>query len=100
VTRYIYTRCTSGYNFRIYPFKFFIKDIFYFIFDNSLYNYADDNTFITFWLWLKYYHQHLGKDSPNLIDWFTSNQMKANPDKFQTIAVGKNTQSKKILLLI
>jgi hypothetical protein len=32
----------------------------------------------------------------NLIDWFTSNQMKANPDKFQAIAIGKNAQSKNI----
>jgi hypothetical protein len=38
----------------------------------------------------------LEKDSPNLIDWFTSNQMKVNPDKFQAIAIGKNTQSKNI----
>jgi hypothetical protein len=34
----------------------------------------------------------------NLIDWFTSNQMKVNPDKFQAIAIGKNTQSKNISL--
>jgi hypothetical protein len=38
----------------------------------------------------------LEKDSLNLIDWFTSNQMKANPDKFQAIAIGKNAQSKNI----
>jgi hypothetical protein len=38
----------------------------------------------------------LEKDSLNLIDWFTSNQMKVNPDKFQAIAIGKNTQSKNI----
>jgi hypothetical protein len=30
------------------------------------------------------------------LDWFTSNQMKVNPDKFQAIAIGKNTQSKNI----
>jgi hypothetical protein len=35
----------------------------------------------------------LEKDSLNLIDWITSNQMKANHDKFQEIAIGKNTQS-------
>ena len=28
-------------------------------------------------------------DSLTLIDWFTENQMKANPDKFQAIAIGK-----------
>jgi hypothetical protein len=38
----------------------------------------------------------LEKDSLNLIDWLTSNQMKVNPDKFQAIAIGKNTQSKNI----
>jgi hypothetical protein len=36
----------------------------------------------------------LEEDSLNLIDWFTSNQMKANPDKYQAIAIGKNTQYK------
>ena len=38
----------------------------------------------------------LEKDNLNLIDWFTSNQMKVNPDKFQTIVIGKSTQSKNI----
>jgi hypothetical protein len=38
----------------------------------------------------------LEKDSLNLIDWITSNQMKVNPDKFQAIGIGKNTQSKNI----
>jgi len=33
----------------------------------------------------------LEKDNLNLIDWFTSNQMKMNPDKFQTIVIGKTT---------
>jgi hypothetical protein len=31
----------------------------------------------------------LERDSLTLIDWFTENQMKANPDKFQVIAIGK-----------
>ena len=31
----------------------------------------------------------LERDSLTLIDWFTENQMKANPDKFQEIAIGK-----------
>ena len=28
------------------------------------------------------------KDGLTLIDWFDSNQMQANPDKFQAVAVG------------
>jgi hypothetical protein len=30
----------------------------------------------------------LEKESLNLIHWFSHNQMKANPDKFQAIAIG------------
>jgi hypothetical protein len=33
--------------------------------------------------------EHLEKDSLALIEWFSCNQMKANPDKFQAIAIGK-----------
>jgi hypothetical protein len=35
----------------------------------------------------------LERDSLTLIDWFTENQMKANPDKFQAIAIGKKTKN-------
>ena len=36
------------------------------------------------------------RDSLTLIDWFTENQMKANPDKFQTIAIEKKTKNENI----
>jgi retron-type reverse transcriptase len=74
----------------------FINDIFYFIPDSSLYNYADDNTLSYSGYDLDKIINTLEKDSHNLIDWFTLNQMKVNPDKFQAIAIGKNTQSKNI----
>ena len=77
-------------------FKIFINDIFYFISDSSLYNYADDNTLSNSGYDLDKIINTLDKDSLNLIDWLTSNQMKANPDKFQAIAIGKNTQSNNI----
>ena len=35
------------------------------------------------------HYSKLERDSLTLIDWFTENQMKANPDKFQAIAIGK-----------
>ena len=38
----------------------------------------------------------LERDSLTLIDWFTENQMKANPDKFQAIAIGKKTKNENI----
>ena len=38
----------------------------------------------------------LEKDSLNLIRWFSHNQMKANPDKFQAIAIGSKTSNESI----
>ena len=35
-----------------------------------------------------------------LIKWFADNHMKANPDKFQTIAVGKRTKDENITLIL
>ena len=69
-------------------FNVFINDIFYFIHDSVLYNYADDNT-------LSYVNADCDKlktvlesDSEKLIDWFEFNSMKANPDKFHAICLG------------
>jgi hypothetical protein len=39
----------------------------------------------------------LENDSINLIDWFSKSLMKANPDKFQAIAIGPKTNSRNIL---
>ena len=70
-------------------FNVFINDIFYFIQESTLYNYADDNT-------LSYTHSEctvlksvLERDSEKLIEWFSVNNMKANPDKFQAICLDK-----------
>ena len=75
-------------------FKVFINDIFYFIVRGILYNYADDNV-------LSFHSPDydelisiLQTESEILIDWFFSNQMKANPDKFQAVAVGLKTHKK------
>jgi hypothetical protein len=32
--------------------------------------------------------EHLEKDSFALIEWFSCNEMKANPDQFQALAIG------------
>jgi hypothetical protein len=55
-------------------FNIFLNDIFNFVEENILYNYADDNTLS--------YSDH--------------NQMKANPDKFQAIAIGSKTSNEGI----
>ena len=39
---------------------------------------------------------NLAENSLILIKWFADNHMKANPDKFQTIAVGKRTKDENI----
>ena len=38
----------------------------------------------------------LEKESLNLIRWFSHNQMKANPDQFQAIAIGSNISNESI----
>ena len=75
-------------------FNIFINDIFLCVNKTKLFNYADDNT-------LSYAHanyqclkQTLESESESLIEWFTNNQMQANPDKFQALAVGERTQDK------
>ena len=61
----------------------------YFVKKSNLYNYADDNT-------LSYSHPDLletknvlTSESEYVIEWFGTNQMQANPGKFQAIVLGK-----------
>ena len=72
---------------------FFLNDIFYFIKERKLSNCADGNT-------LSFSHPVfatligvLERESGNLVEWFTRNKMKANPEKFQAVAVGERTHS-------
>ena len=76
-------------------FNIFLNDIFYFIEKGKLFNYADDNT-------LSFSHPDfvtlltvLEQESRVLIDWFSRNCMKANPEKFQAFAVGERTYGEK-----
>ena len=72
-------------------FNVFINDIFYFISDSILYNYADDNTLSFHSPDFNHLIKVLQRESDVLLDWFKINGMQANPDKFQAIAVGKRT---------
>ena len=72
-------------------FNVFLNDIFYFVLKCIIYNYADDNT-------VAYIHKDLDilklvleNESLNLISWFEKTFMKANPEKFQAICVGKKS---------
>jgi hypothetical protein len=56
-------------------------DIFNFVEESILYNYADDNTLSYSDTELNKLVDILEKESLNLIHWFSHNQMKANPDR-------------------
>lgn len=72
-------------------FNVFINDIFYFIVQCILYNYADDNTLSFIHKDLLYLKSVLEQESLFLISWFDKNFMKANPEKFQAICIGKKS---------
>ena len=72
-------------------FNIFINDIFYIIKKGTLYNYADDNTLSFIHKNLNILKEILQGESILLIQWFTENLMKANPDKFQAICIGQKT---------
>lgn len=64
-------------------FNIFLNDIFHFIKHSDLYNYADDNTLSFSDHNIKHVIKILKEESMELIKWFSINQMKANPEKFQ-----------------
>jgi hypothetical protein len=70
-------------------FNIFINVIFYLMEKSSLYNYADDNTLSCIHTDPDYAVDVLQRESEVLVDWFADNGMKANPDKFQAICIGK-----------
>ena len=71
-------------------FNDFINDIFYFVKQAVIYNYADDNTLSFIHNNLVVLKKVLEEESCILIDCFFNNFMKANPTKFQAICTGKN----------
>ena len=58
-----------------------------------MYNYADDNTLSKICSSFVEMKDCLEKECKILIDWFDSNGMKANPEKFQAICFGKKTSN-------
>ena len=62
-------------------FNVFLNDIFNFVKEYKLYNYADDNTLSHSGPDLDGSVKSLVKESAILIDWFANNKMKANPEK-------------------
>jgi hypothetical protein len=64
-------------------FNFFIHDLYYFIENCTLLNYADDDTLVYSHSSKDELYSKLCSDSQVAIQWFSENGMKANPNKFQ-----------------
>jgi hypothetical protein len=71
---------------------------FFFVKDSAIYNYADDNTVSNCDNDIDVVTKILENDRMELINWFSLNLMKANPDKFQAIAIEKKTKSQNVSL--
>ena len=68
-------------------FNIFISDLFYFIKEGQLLSFADDNTIATFSNSVDDVVTGLQKESENAMDWFRSNEMVVNLNKFQSIII-------------
>ncbi len=72
-------------------FNVYINDLFLFIRQETLYNYADDNTHARFFSrTLTYLVRVLEEETGVAIDWLNDNYMNANPSKFHAMLVTKN----------
>ena len=66
-------------------FNIFINDIFYFIKDSKIANYADDNTLYTVQENINRLLAILENETTVILDWFSKNDMKPNADKCHLI---------------
>ena len=71
-------------------FNFYINDLFFFIKQASLYNYADDNMLACFSRSLPKLVEVLEEEAGNALSWLDQNEMIANPNKFHALFVKKD----------
>ena len=71
-------------------FNIFLSDLFLFLNDVDIANYADDNTPYSCQKECKIVANSLENSSVKLLTWFTINRMKSNPDKYHFLLTGKN----------
>ena len=71
-------------------FNVFINDLFLFIVNSNLHNYADDNTISSFSNSIPDLINNLECEANAALSWLASNNMIANPDKFHSIILSKN----------
>ena len=89
--------CTAPFNIsfqesQIGPiiFNFCINDLFFFIKQATLYNYADDNTLAFYSRSLLELVKVLEEEAGNALPWIDQNEMIANPNKFHALFVEKD----------
>ena len=70
-------------------FNLSINDLFFFVSNVSLHNFADDNTLSAFAETILELIDILQSGSEIVIDWFKNNKMIVNPDKVQAILLDK-----------
>ena len=76
-------------------FNIFVNDLFLFIKDVELANFADDNTTYAPRNSLEQLIKLLEKEGKSAIDWFIMNNMIVNPDKFQAMIMSCNKTENK-----
>ena len=74
-------------------FNIFMNDIFYFVKDTNLFNYADDNSVPVNGKELSMIRRLLQSEAEVTVRWFSENAMEANPSKFQGIIFKGNKQA-------
>ena len=75
-------------------FNIFINDLLLWISNSELLNFADDNTISAAANTIAELISTLEKESQAAIDWFVSNKMVVNPNKFHAIVVKRNSKMK------
>ena len=69
-------------------FNIFINDLFLFIQETEICNFADDNTLFACDISLRNVLSRLNKDALAVNKWFETNSMVVNPEKFQVMFLG------------
>ena len=77
---------TKTYSWPTHSFNIFLCDLFLFVPDTGMANYADDNTLHTTNKHLGTLLKELEQRSDAFLKWFTDNLLKANPEKYHLLA--------------
>ena len=80
-------------------FNIFINDMYMFMDECTLYNYADDNSLSCTAPTIDAVISNLQLDGNRAIEWFNENGMQANPEKFQFMMISRDENCSRSLIL-